>query len=89
MIKEFKFGGQTVYNVTAQQLSDMGFFQSDIDAALKAQDITDVDFNRRLAYLTDSDPLYMEWQYDKTDTKEKEWRAKVAEIKVRYPLPGE
>ena len=49
----------------------MGFLQSDIDAALKAQDIADVDFNRRLAYRTDSDPLYMEWQYDQTETKEK------------------
>jgi hypothetical protein len=87
MIKEFKFGGQTTYNVTAQQLLDMGFLQSDIDAALKAQDIADVDFNRRLAYRTDSDPLYMEWQYDQTETKEKEWRAKIAEIKARFPLP--
>ncbi|MDF3240394.1 MULTISPECIES: hypothetical protein [Pseudomonas] len=87
MIKEFKFGGQTTYNATAQQLLDMGFLQSDIDAALKAQDIADVDFNRRLAYRTDSDPLYMEWQYDQTETKEKEWRAKIAEIKARFPLP--
>ncbi|QJI30739.1 hypothetical protein HKK55_19185 [Pseudomonas sp. ADAK18] len=89
MIKEFKYGGQTIYNVTAQQLSDMGFLRSDIDAALKTQEAADVDFNRRLAYRTDSDPLYMEWQYDQTEIKEKAWRAKVEEIKARYPLSGE
>ncbi|MGY2681819.1 hypothetical protein [Pseudomonas tolaasii] len=87
MIKEFKFGGQTTYNVTAQQLLGMGFLQSDIDAALKAQTAADVDTDRRLAYRTYSDPLYMEWQYDQTEAKEKEWRAKVAEIKARFPLP--
>jgi len=30
--------------------------------------------------------LYLEWQYDGTVEKEKDWRAKVAEIKVRFPL---
>lgn len=87
MIREFKFGDQTIYNVTAQQLLDMGFLQSNIDAALNSQYAVDVDTNRRLAYRTYSDPLYMEWQFDQTETKEKEWRAKVAEIKARFPLP--
>ncbi|WP_242533476.1 hypothetical protein [Vibrio alginolyticus] len=46
--------------------------------------------NLRLsAYKSESDPLYMEWQYDQTAEKEQAWRDKVAEIKARYPLPGE
>lgn len=37
---------------------------------------------RQAAYKAESDPLFFECQYDKDDTK---WRAKVAEIKARYP----
>jgi hypothetical protein len=44
---------------------------------------------REAAYKTESDPLYMEWQYDQTDEAEQKWRDKVAEIKERYPLPTE
>ncbi|WP_322805326.1 hypothetical protein SO574_23120 (plasmid) [Vibrio alfacsensis] len=44
---------------------------------------------RLKAYKLESDPLYMEWQYDQTAESEKAWRDKVAEIKERYPLPTE
>ncbi|HGF3775506.1 TPA: hypothetical protein ACF37B_004442 [Vibrio parahaemolyticus] len=44
---------------------------------------------RQEAYRSESDPLYMEWQYDQTPEKEQAWRDKVAEIKARYPLPSE
>ncbi|EPG0369741.1 hypothetical protein ACSWVZ_002593 [Photobacterium damselae] len=43
--------------------------------------------NRQMAYNTESDPLFLEWQYDQTSEKEQAWRDKVAEIKTRYPLP--
>lgn len=89
MIKEFRNKDQTFYNVTVEQLLDMGFSQAEIDTALQAEHAAAVVFNRRLAYRTYSDLLYMEWQYDQTEAKEKAWRAKVAEIKARYPLPGE
>ena len=45
--------------------------------------------NRAAAYKSESDPLYIEWQYDKSDEGESKWRAKVQEIKERYPLPVE
>ncbi|WP_182027492.1 hypothetical protein [Vibrio rotiferianus] len=45
--------------------------------------------SRKIAYKAESDPLYMEWQYDQTVEKEQAWREKVAEIKARYPLPSE
>ncbi|PHN66520.1 MULTISPECIES: hypothetical protein [Pseudomonas] len=89
MIKEFKNKDQTFYNVTVEQLLEMGFSKAEVDTALQIEQAADVAFNRRLAYRADADPLYMEWQYDQTEAKEKAWRAKVAEIKVRYPLPGE
>lgn len=41
---------------------------------------------RAAAYKAESDPLYMEWQYDQTPESEQIWRDKVAEIKARYPL---
>lgn len=41
---------------------------------------------RKAAYISESDPLFMEWQFDKTPESEQVWRDKVAEIKLRYPL---
>lgn len=43
---------------------------------------------RSSAYRLESDPLFIEWQYDQTPESEKVWRDKVAEIKDRYPLPA-
>ncbi|MGL6583948.1 hypothetical protein ACSZOO_03170 [Aeromonas hydrophila] len=44
---------------------------------------------RKRAYVAESDPLFLEWQYDKTPEAEQAWRYKVAEIKARYPLTVE
>lgn len=41
---------------------------------------------RLMAYKEESDPLFIEWQYDKTEDKELVWRAKVDEIKARFPI---
>ncbi|HGM5026212.1 TPA: hypothetical protein ACKPXH_003954 [Pseudomonas aeruginosa] len=60
-----------------------------VDAAEAAQLLADAHAARRAAYAAESDPLYLEWQYDQTAEKEATWRAKVAEVKARYPLPGE
>ena len=43
--------------------------------------------NRVEAYKSESDPLYIEWQYDQREEGETVWRSKVLEIKERYPLP--
>ncbi|WMN59292.1 hypothetical protein NI389_13890 [Pseudoalteromonas xiamenensis] len=43
---------------------------------------------RKSAYQLESDPLYMEWQFDQTDEAKQRWLAKVAEIKTRYPFPS-
>jgi hypothetical protein len=43
--------------------------------------------NRVEAYKAESDPLYIEWQYDQSEGGEVLWREKVARIKERYPLP--
>lgn len=41
---------------------------------------------RHAAYRSVSDPMFMEWQYDKTRQKELAWRAAVQAIKFKYPL---
>lgn len=41
---------------------------------------------RQRAYEAESDPLFLEWQYDKTPEAEARWLDKVAEIKARYPV---
>lgn len=41
---------------------------------------------RQAAYRSVSDPLFMEWQFDKTRQKEMAWRAAVQAIKFKYPL---
>ncbi|MCF2856454.1 hypothetical protein L1286_03140 [Pseudoalteromonas sp. SMS1] len=43
---------------------------------------------RRTAYIVESDPLFMEWQYDQTESSKQAWLDKVAEIKARFPFPG-
>lgn len=44
---------------------------------------------RQRAYEAESDPLFLEWQYDKTPEAEARWLDKVAEIKARYPVSQE
>ncbi|MEG0064751.1 MAG: hypothetical protein RR740_09130 [Pseudomonas sp.] len=44
---------------------------------------------RRSAFRMESDPLYMEWQYDLLPESEAKWRAKVLEIKDRFPFGSE
>lgn len=41
---------------------------------------------RQRAYERESDPLFLEWQYDRTPLAETAWLNKVAEIKGRYPI---
>lgn len=42
--------------------------------------------SRRMAYVAESDPLFMAWQADPTETKKAAWLDKRAEIEARFPL---
>lgn len=44
---------------------------------------------RAIAYKMESDPLFMEWQFDQTEEKHQDWINAVEAIKQRYPLPTE
>lgn len=64
---------------------DNGFYVEDV--VLTSEEISTIALNnRRLAYEKESDPLFMEWQYDQTNKAEKDWRDKVTEIKTRFPI---
>lgn len=41
---------------------------------------------RKEAYRAESDPLFLEWQYDLSSESEEAWRTKVKDIKLRYPI---
>jgi hypothetical protein len=41
---------------------------------------------RKQAYTQRSDPLFLEWQFDKTASAEKAWIDEVLVIKAEYPL---
>ena len=46
-----------------------------------------VNEQRQQAYKREADSLFIEWQFDQTPEAEQAWRAKVEEIKARYPKP--
>lgn len=89
MIKQLTHDGKTHLDCTVEQLRDLGVPAAVIDTALAAAALEAAAASRRAAYAVESDPLYMEWQYDQTAEAEQAWRDKVAEIKARYPLPAE
>ncbi|NWA35307.1 MULTISPECIES: hypothetical protein [unclassified Pseudomonas] len=85
--------GDALINVPAsvQTLKGLGFSdvaaQALIEKAAASAALASTIAARRSAYVSEADPMYLEWQFDGTPEKEKEWRAKVAEIKARFPLP--
>lgn len=82
------YNGVTHADTSSDYMHNLGMTDEQIDSVLqqkvfeKQQNIE----HRRAAYAVESDPLYMEWQFDGTAEAEAAWRAKVQEIKARYPL---
>ncbi len=84
----YLFNGVSHTNVSPEYMTNLGMSQEQIDSVL-AQQAFEVSQNldkRAATYREESDPLYMEWQYDQTPESEAIWRNKVLEIKHRYPL---
>ncbi|MGB0940816.1 MAG: hypothetical protein ACPGUE_00370 [Marinomonas sp.] len=82
------FNGQTHSVFTDAYMLNLGMNQEQIESVLnqKAFELSQNLDKRKLAYKAESDPLYMEWQFDQAPESEQAWRNKVAEIKARYPL---
>jgi len=84
--------GQVAFSEqSVTELVALGHTESDAITLVK-QAIADMELNtvieqRKQAYKLEADPLYMAWQFDQTPEAEQKWRAKVEEIKARYPKP--
>lgn len=59
-----------------------------IKNAMAEHELNTILQQRQHAYKSESDALYLTWQYDQTPEAEQAWRDKVAEIKQRYPKPA-
>ncbi|MBE4293172.1 hypothetical protein HJ067_08380 [Vibrio parahaemolyticus] len=86
---EITYKGVSICNPDDESLMFLGYSQGERQEILEAFSVQLALENRKNAYVLESDPLYMEWQYDQTPESEAIWRSKVAEIKARYPLPTE
>ena len=89
IIRALEFNEKTFLDSSIEFLLSQGVPESKIEEAKKNQAFEDIQKDRLGAYKEESDPLYMEWQFDQTPESEQVWRDKVAEIKARYPLPSE
>lgn len=84
----FIFNGQSHSDYTNEYMLVLGMNEEQMESVLnqKAFELSQNVEKRQAAYKTESDPLYMEWQFDQTTDSEQAWRDKVTEIKARYPL---
>ncbi|EMI4225311.1 hypothetical protein V6439_004530 [Vibrio parahaemolyticus] len=89
IVKRLEYKGAVFIDNTESQLLSAGIPSNVVSQALNQAKFDAANESRRAAYSKEADPLYMEWQYDQTPEKEQAWRDKVAEIKVRIPLPSE
>ena len=85
----YLYDGETHDNYDPAFMAELGMSEEVIDSVLAQHnyELTEGQLARRQrAYVAESDPLLLEWQYDKTPAAEQTWRDKVAEIKLRYPV---
>lgn len=91
------FKGKTYTDTNREFMLNIGMNTEQIDSVLSQQEYEskqNVEL-RQQAYKRESDPLYIEWQYElesgnpKSDSYKEVWMSKIAEIKARYPLPSE
>ena len=91
--KELKINGVNFVNVPADPaiLLEIGVSEAEVatmlNALAKENVLEEALSNRLTAYKAESDPLFMESQFDSTAESHQKWQDKVAEIKARYPLP--
>jgi t-SNARE complex subunit (syntaxin) len=84
----YLFNGVSHTDVSREYMNNLGMSTEQVNSVLAQRDFElSQNLNKRLdAYRAESDPLYMEWQYDLTPESEQAWRDKVLQIKQRYPI---
>lgn len=81
------FKGTTHTDCSSEYMHAIGMDQEQIESVLTQKEFESGQWEekRHAAYREESDPLYIEWQYDQEPEQEQIWRDKVAEIKQRFP----
>lgn len=82
------FKGESHSNTSNKYMQKIGMNDEQIELVLNQQqfELSQNVEKREAAYKRESDPLYMEAQFDGTPESLQVWRDKVTEIKARYPL---
>ncbi|MAD74995.1 MAG: hypothetical protein CML20_09430 [Rheinheimera sp.] len=83
------YKGVSHTNTSADHMHELGMSGEQVESVLRQKKfgLSQHAAKREAAYKRESDPLYMEAQFDGTPESLAMWRDKVAEIKARYPLP--
>lgn len=91
---KYIFKGKTYSDTSREFMLNIGMDTAAIESVLQQKEFEEkqsAEF-RSQAYVRESDPLHIEWQYEleignpKADEFKQKWLDKVAEIKLRYPL---
>ena len=77
-------GEVTSVELTAEQIAARDAYNRDV---LPSELRKEVEINRAAAYAAEADPLF--FQAQRGEATMDEWTAKVAEIRTRYPYPGD
>ena len=85
--------GQVAFDENAvSELIALGHSEADaiqkVKLTMESINLQTVIEQRSRAYKREADPLFIEFQFDQTQEAEQAWRAKVEEIKARYPKPA-
>jgi hypothetical protein len=91
---KYIFKGKEYTDTTREFMVNLGMNTEQIESVLQQKTFEasqNVSY-REQAYKRESDPMYIEWQYElesgnaAADDYKQKWLDKVAEIKARYPL---
>ena len=83
------FKGESHQKTTSKYMVALGMNEDQIKSVLNQKEFEGLQFSehRAKAYQEESDPLYMEAQFDGTPEALQVWKGKVNEIKLRFPAP--
>ena len=83
-IVNLQTGEETVVPFTAEEIAEREAYERDV---LPGEIRKSIESQRAAAYAAEADPLF--FQAQRGEATMDEWTAKVAEIRTRYPYPGD
>ena len=83
---QLRQGSKIIYSGRLLSESEIMAYEESYGNVTQVYSSSEAFIKRKAIYKAESDPLYMEWQFDQSPESEQAWRDKVEEIKLRYPL---